>query len=186
MKALKILGIVVGTFVGTSVLMFFLYPHIHPDRAGDVEKLDEDPLMAGSVWEGDVMSPEECESLQSELESLHSENAELMSRIDSLDNENEKLKAELADLESAEPQPADEAGIPAANGTTITMDDEDFAERVKSLLNLDEEELAPIVQNMEDSQLVRLYRSAGSIQREKLLRSLAPDRAAKLMNEVMS
>lgn len=186
MKALKILGIVVGTFAGTSVLMFFLYPYIHPESAMQTQQADEEALMAGSVWNGDKVSLEEFESLESELEELYAENDELLSRVDSLNNENDRLKGKIKELESAEEQRAEESGIPAGNGTTIAMDDEDFAERVKSLLNLDEEQLGPIVENMEDSQLVRLYRSAGSIQREKLLRSLAPDRAADLMNKVMS
>jgi len=67
-----------------------------------------------------------------------------------------------------------------------TQDDSEFRDNVKSLLNLDEEELAPIVRQMSTSQLLRLYRSGSNMQREKLLRSLTPSQAASLMREVMS
>jgi hypothetical protein len=72
------------------------------------------------------------------------------------------------------------------SGRNRTQDDSEFRDNVKSLLNLDEEELAPIVRQMSTSQLLRLYRSGSNMQREKLLRSLTPSQAASLMREVMS
>lgn len=63
---------------------------------------------------------------------------------------------------------------------------EEFADRVKSLLNLEEDELAPILERMSSKQLIKLYNSGGSVQREKILRSLNSDKAARLMSEVMS
>jgi len=71
------------------------------------------------------------------------------------------------------------------NGAGIAGFDEDFSDRIKSLLNLDEEELAPIVDKMNRDQLVRLYQGGGSIQREKLLRALKPERAAELIQKIM-
>lgn len=62
---------------------------------------------------------------------------------------------------------------------------EEFFNKVKSFLNLDEEELAPIVSNMDNEELVRLYKGGGTIQREKLLRSLKPERAAEIMKVIM-
>jgi len=41
------------------------------------------------------------------------------------------------------------------------------------------------VDQMNKDQLVRLYQGGGSIQREKLLRALKPERAAELMQTIM-
>jgi len=64
-------------------------------------------------------------------------------------------------------------------------DDEAIRQRVNSLLNLDEEEMMPIVSELSSEQLQTLYRVASNQQREKLLRSLPPNRAARLMQEVL-
>jgi len=63
--------------------------------------------------------------------------------------------------------------------------EEEFSERVKSLLNLDEEDLTPIANQMTQQELVKIYRNSGNLQREKLLRSLSAERATKLMQEIM-
>jgi len=56
----------------------------------------------------------------------------------------------------------------------------------KSLLNLDVEEIAPIVNRLQDSDLIKVYKSASNMQREKLLRALAPEKASKILIQVMS
>lgn len=71
-------------------------------------------------------------------------------------------------------------------GVEMNQDEqEEFFNKVKSFLNLDEEELAPIVSNLDNEELVRLYKGGGTIQREKLLRSLKPERAAEIMKVIM-
>lgn len=86
----------------------------------------------------------------------------------------------------AQPQAQQPQNLYAAMETVQYEEDQEaFADRVKSLLNLDEEELAPILSRLNNDQLIKLYRSAGNIQREKLLRSLNPDRAARLMESIM-
>jgi hypothetical protein len=69
--------------------------------------------------------------------------------------------------------------------SNILISEDEFAENVKSLLGLDDEILAPIVNQLSDSQLIRLYRTGSSREQKKLLRTLKSKRAAKLMTEVM-
>ena len=45
--------------------------------------------------------------------------------------------------------------------------------------------MAPILDKMTSQQLVRLYKEAGNTQREKILRALKSDQAARLITEVM-
>jgi hypothetical protein len=91
-----------------------------------------------------------------------------------------------AETQAQQPQQQQPQNLYATMETVqLEEEGEAFADRVKSLLNLDEEELAPILSKLNNDQLTRLYRSAGNIQREKLLRSLNPDRAARLMESIM-
>ena len=106
-------------------------------------------------------------------EFLKEENKNLHAFIDSLIIQIQTLKKEKAEIEEEEPEEV--AGLTS----------EEFAQRIKSLLNLEEDDLAPILDKMTSEQLVRLYTGGGTIQREKILRSLSSDKAAKLMTEIM-
>jgi Mg/Co/Ni transporter MgtE len=55
----------------------------------------------------------------------------------------------------------------------------------KSLLNLDEEKLSPIVNKLNNKQLMAIYNTASNMQRQKLLQSLTPDKAADIVKKVM-
>ncbi len=191
MKVLKIPGIIIGSFIGVFALVFFLYPYINEDHfneligaseAGDSAAITESYLSGSSV-----VSEEELELMQQEIVSLQAANNELLDTIDSLEQVNEDLQLEIREWENMEDfmPVAETPNEPVQRGATAYMSDEEFSERVKSLLNLDEDELSPIVREMDDGQLIRLYYSGGNIQREKLLRSLEPARAARVMNEVM-
>ncbi|MDG5766746.1 hypothetical protein QA596_04640 [Balneolales bacterium ANBcel1] len=185
MKYLKIPGIIVGSFVGVFALIFFLYPQINPEQYEQLTQWDEQD---GDGFPGaGPLTDEEVEEWKAEMERLRADNRSLRSTVDSLQLLNEDLELELKEWEKLEDfmPVAESATEPVQRGSTFYMSDEEFGERVKSLLNLDEEELAPIIREMDDGQLVRLYQSGGTIQREKLLRSLSPQRAAKLMSEVM-
>lgn len=209
MNILKYIGIAAGAFIGLSILIFFLYPYIHPERAEEARnrQIDEEEPMDRSILLPDGKTTSGVyENMTNELEELQRENEALRARLDSLgrvkdtliterdelQEQKEKAEAVLAEsgFSGAGHEGADsasgraEAGLALA-GTAPGMDDEAFSERVKSLLNLDEEELAAIVKHMDEDQLVLLYRNSGNIQREKLLRSLVPERAAKLMRTVM-
>lgn len=55
----------------------------------------------------------------------------------------------------------------------------------KSLLNLDAEKLSPIVNKLSNKQLLALYNTASNMQRQKLLQSLTPDKAADIVKKVI-
>ncbi|MDZ7772880.1 MAG: hypothetical protein U5K31_09095 [Balneolaceae bacterium] len=76
----------------------------------------------------------------------------------------------------------------AAGPQTTEADAEaaNLEEISKSLLRMDEEALAPILDLLDDDQLVQLYKSSSNMQRQKLLQSLEPKKAADLLKKVMS
>lgn len=199
-NAIKVLAVIFGPFLALLVLIYFVYPQINEEKYNQVidefrdsdefepELYDPAPRIASTQSVGslpnqlDLLMGEQL-SLQNIIDSLQTEKELLLSEIQEL---HEQRDAVLAQLDGGQAQPVNDtvqAGLQMADATAGA--NEEFSERVKSLLNLDEEELAPIVRQLSNEQLVRLYYSAGNIQREKLLRSLSADRAAILMEKIM-
>jgi hypothetical protein len=92
--------------------------------------------------------------------------------IDSLYAELDRLEMKLDSLENIE-----------SDAETVNM--EEFAVRIKSLLNLEDDELSPILENLSTDQIVKLYYAGGTIQRQKILRALEAKKAAEIMTEIM-
>lgn len=207
-KILIIAAAVVVPFLAMLVLFYFLYPQINEERykeylSGIHGEQAEDSVQTDVQYDeiafderyGSSYTAEDYENLPNNLELLMAEQNSLQNAIDSLKQEKEMLVSELDDLNSSidSAQTVEIAAVEENQneGNRSLLADatdenrEEFSERVKSLLNLEEEQLAPIVKQLSDEQLIRLYNSAGNIQREKLLRSLSAGRAAKLMEKIM-
>ena len=189
---IKIAGFITVPLLIMVVAIFFLYPYLNKDdyqqlvaeqeqkMAAELQPmpaladssaitdssmvLAADSLMADTSQVSDTLAMDEIDIVQAE-------NARLHSVVDSLFTELETLKKAQAEQEKVKP--------------ISELSPEEFSQRVKSLLNLEEEDLAPILERMTNKQLVRLYNGGGTIQREKILRSLNSDKAAKLMTEIM-
>ncbi|MEX2600513.1 MAG: hypothetical protein WD355_02615 [Balneolaceae bacterium] len=165
-----------------AAAIYFLFPYIHQER---YQEISEENSLEAPFGEADrEMIGMEFEDMQTEILKLSDERNELLARIDSLTEVNRVLDEEIERLNSGLSE-GDISLTADPAGQEDEEDQEEFTERVKSLLNLDEEELAPIVSQMSTQQLIRLYNGGGTIQREKLLRSLNPEKAAELMSEVM-
>lgn len=205
---LKITGIVLVLFILMLGGAFFLYPQINEEKYNEIvtsfEEEQEEQLKndlqnerngngrnlrersyngsseGGGQAEGDLLDTEAVQDsthkssyqLEPELQRLEQNEIRLHGIIDSLYAVVDELEAEVDLLRN-----------PVEEKTEI--DPQDFADRVKSLLNLEEDELGPILEKMTKDQIVRLYKSGGTIQRQKILRSLDSDAAAKLMTEIM-
>lgn len=202
-KILIIVAAIAVPFLALLVLFYFLYPHLNEEKyeqilseIGGEQKEDPAPdeidydEITFNERPGDEYTFEDYENLPNNLELLMAEQNNLQNTIDSLNREKQILVSELDELSSTIDS-AQTVEIAANEETEPLLADannetrEEFSERVKSLMNLEEEQLAPIVKQLSDEQLIRLYYSAGNIQREKLLRSLSAARAAKLMEKIM-
>lgn len=206
----KIAGIIAASFVVVTVAMFFLYPYLNEEKyeqiqaersertpSNSFQSGTEDEQLTGG-FDDDTVSdfgPDNQEqAFEGDKNQLLMKLDSLMAVNDSLSLELESAQAGLSNLENVlkqtgvDPQQLASAKQGEGNVEFIIASEEpreEFSERVKSLLNLDEEELTPIANQMSQQELVRIYSSSGNIQREKLLRSLSPERAAKLMKEIM-
>ncbi|WP_421774977.1 hypothetical protein [Gracilimonas sp.] len=185
---LKIAGLITVPLLVMIVAMYFLYPYINKEDYQELvqaqeEKADSEFDALGIPVQSDsviavlsdttmVMDSVAVDTLiTNELQLALEENTVLHKRVDSLIAEIEMLRAN-------QPEETDTEDIQE-------LSKEEFAQRIKSLLNLEEDDLAPILEKMTNEQLVRLYNGGGTIQREKILRSLNSGKAAKLMTEIM-
>jgi Mg/Co/Ni transporter MgtE len=105
------------------------------------------------------------------VDSLEAEGKNYLAQIDSLKEKNKQAKQHNEKLVTKMPEKVTKKSI----GEDVS----------KSLLNLDQEALSPIVNLLDDEQLVGLYNSASNMQRAKLLRSLKPEKAATVLKKVM-
>lgn len=194
----KIAGFLVVPILIMLVVVYLLYPMINSDRYDLIVRTNGtmvDSLALDSLARIDSFAT--ADSL-AQLEKLTSAQYAMdldkkwSTKVDSLERMVYLLSARLEGIQNAsdlrnqnnEPEASDSE--PAKEPSTDELlSDEAFKDRVKSLLNLEEDELAPILEKMTSNQLVRLYSEAGNTQREKILRALKSDRAARLITEVM-
>ena len=209
---IKIAGILVVSFIVVTIVTFFLYPYLNEQKYEEIqtERSDRYPsdILEGGATEDELPPFEGQEQSSVSLgragsDSLFTSNSDssLIATIDSLMAVNDSLKQKLdsaqllmSNLENAlVATGADEEQLDEVRQGNNDVEfiaaaqepKEAFAERVKSLLNLDEEDLTPIANQMTQEELVKIYTSSGNLQREKLLRSLSPERATKLIQEIM-
>jgi flagellar motility protein MotE (MotC chaperone) len=191
---LKFILISTVPFVVLTLLFFFLYPYINADKYEQIVAEHESGLYQE---EGDSLSMDMSDMQESftiidsliasainpvgdslsvtleEFNILKIEKVKLQSRLDSVQAE---LYSQTQTLEEQRRR------IRELEATAVS---EDFVARVKSMLNLEVEELAPTLRKFGDEELVKIYVNSGSMQREKILRALDPAKAADLMSEVM-
>ena len=191
---IKLAGLLIVPVIVFTVAMYFLYPVISKDK---YERIAEnfERKQNGLPPLPDVDSLVVSDSLNVDGEAKPEINSDTLT-VDMLDailaqqevKQNNPLKPVVDSLNvviaNLEKQ-LEEEKKKASSLVEETKNQEEFAVRVKSLLNLEENELAPILDKMSSKQLVKLYNSGGSTQREKILRSLNSEKAARLMTEVM-
>lgn len=210
-STLLIIGLLILSFLGMLVGFYFFYPQINEERYAEITSAvpEEDSRSTSMVGSPFLRT---YDDITSQIDYLLNEQMTLQSTVDSLNALKEELTTRLAEMQNVLNDPdiqavsaisevanqadtnvlANQAGAQAEPQpqnlfveTAQLEEEEAFPDRVKSLLNLEEEELGPILSRLNNEQLTRLYRSAGNIQREKLLRSMNPDRAARLMESIM-
>ncbi len=195
----KIAGFLVVPILIMLVVVYLLYPMINSDRYDLIVRTNGtmvDSLALDSLARIDSIAT--ADSL-AQLEKLTSAQFALdldrkwSNKVDSLERMVYLLSARLEGLQSASdvrnqnqvPADSEEDNSNKEPSIDEMLNNEAFKDRVKSLLNLEEDKLAPILEKMTSNQLVRLYTEAGNTQREKILRALNSERAARLITEVM-
>ena len=189
----KIAGFLVVPIILMLVVVYLLYPMLNKDKYDLIVRTNGtmyDSLMVDSLARVDSLMRADSIAVADSLALIEADQLEraqkmdIATKIDSLERLVYVLSVRLEGLAEREiPQQQNNSQQQIAS--TAELEEEAFKDRVKSLLNLEENEMAPILEKMTSQQLVRLYREAGNTQREKILRALNSDRAARLITEVM-
>lgn len=166
-----------GFFVAIIIAMYFLYPLIHPEEIVDTQE-EEEWDTARVEFNPGSYSPEAADSLNSQIDLLQQ-------TIDSLRTKERNYLSEIDSLEFLASQLEQESEEAAIQNTDEIVSSEHLKDISRSLLELDEEELRPILDRLNNNQLTGLYKSSNNMQRSKLLRSLGPDKAAVILKEIM-
>ncbi len=165
----------IGCFVVLTVLAYFLFPYIHPEKAAEAKKEPASMKMAN-------FDPGKY-NLQA-VDSLNQKISNLQMKVDSLSRQNNGKQQFIDSLQAGidtpvESEPAEIVTSDVAQAVPAVE------EASKPLLSLDEDELGPIVDLLDENQLISLYREGSGRQRQKLLRTLKPQKAAKILKKVM-
>ncbi|WP_138430790.1 hypothetical protein [Fodinibius saliphilus] len=211
-KILKIAAFILGPILPLMVVIYFLFPYINEQEYEEIaEKYKDTPAIVDTSANNNIITTNttinttnngnddindigiiggNSETLKGKEKVFQENIKKLKAKVDSLTIKNDSLSSLVVtqndSLNLLRQELAFQDSISQAQKeNSMIMDEEAFAEKVKSLLSLDDENLAPIINELSDKELVRLYQSGSSRQRKKLLRSLQSKRAAKLMTEVM-
>lgn len=175
----KKIGIWAGGFIGSFIvilgLVYLLFPYLNPEKAASVEK--KKPEIQQISYDPSKYSLDRVDSLNHEISTQQV-------LIDSL-MRSDSLKQQMIDSlrQQLEKQPEQKF---AKQVSAIESEDiQAIKEASKPLLKLDEEALAPIVDLLDEDQLIMLYRKGSGREREKLLRTLKPQKAAQILKKVM-
>jgi len=183
----KIAGFLVVPIILMLVVTYLLYPLMNKERYDLIVRTNGtlvDSVLMDSLARMDSLAVVDSALVAEQLEQeqlADEDETEYLNKVDSLERMIYLLSAKIDGLETSSTNQVINVNRDAA----VNAGEEEFKDRVKSLLNLEENEMAPILEKMTGEQLLRLYREAGNTQREKILRALNSDRAARLITEVM-
>jgi len=184
---ISIIGFILA-FLIFLVISFYLYPSFNPDA-----KLS---YTGGEIYLYDYASfgPQNLSDMKNKIDELETELSKRKSKemkdialIDSLFQVSMQLEDELLAINSANPGINSTGNTEYANNVDALFEKDPKVEEItKSLMRLDEEELRMILSPLSDTNLIQIYNTASNSQREKLLRSLEPIKAASILKRIMS
>ncbi len=183
-------GIFVVGFIVLLAGAYLAYPHQQPEVAAKVQQEVENKELP-PVYDYTKFSPLKFDTLITEVSELKKRIQLYKSApdknklvIDSLVNvrkQQKKVITQLRDSLDLQKKQLIAAQKAKAKQKITGLQYSDVG---KSLLSMDQGTLAPILKKLNDNMLVGLYRDGSNMQREKLLQSLDPNRAAELLKKV--
>lgn len=182
-------GIFIVGFVVLFAGTYLLFPYLKPKEAAEVHHFIENKGLP-PIYDYTKYSPLKMDSLTAEVSELkkkikHYKSAPHRNKllVDSLVNVGKQQKHIIEQLRDS----LDLKNKLIADQKKKTIQKKaglQFSDVGKSLLSMDPGTLAPILKKLNDNMLVGLYKDGSNMQREKLLQSLDPSRAAELLKKV--
>lgn len=186
------IGVLAGSFLVILILVYLLFPVINPEEAEKHEL-----VMAEEQAENQMISETESEiSDEGQMTEIPSDTTEVVSKDstsqkvtdNTSENEISKMEqlyiAQIDSLKQVVEKLKKEHEMELQEVTTVQLE-EKVQETTKTLLSMDENALAPILNELEDPILIKLYNTATGMQKRKLLQSLQPEKASRILKLVM-
>jgi flagellar motor switch protein FliG len=179
-KIIILISMSVGVLILGGLGFYLLYPKMNPEKYEEtVQQVEEENALNATLnsSESESINLEETDSSdrtssvislqKTQIDSLQSIVSELRRQRNETNTINSDLSAENKNLKEKLDQ-------------KIT-----FEEELKGILSLDDKQLSPILENMDEMKVADLYQGSNSTQKQKILRCLDPKRAAKLLEAVI-
>ncbi len=184
-----IIGAIIAFFVFIAI-SFYLYPVINPNaeyEGGTIGTIGYNPVDFSEY------GPQVVAELKNRVSDLERQLDESVKKNIDYAEQMETLNTQLASSQDAAAGNSGFAGDFQPDGTMLAADGsfggtppDSVIKKVKAIFALDEDEMQPIVNLLNESQLMEIYQQATNRQREQILRSLSPPKAAALIKRVMS
>lgn len=185
----KIIGKWTGSFIGLFivllVLMYFLYPVLKPNKAEKVMKAEKQKMAEKATKQQSGLTMASLNISEDHSKSVDRFREKLVNKqviIDSLTERGEAKQQLIDSLRQALKVSKDSVRELSGNKQQYAISAEEAS---KSLLSLEGNSLGPIVNLLNEKQLIHLYEKGSKRQREKLLRTLDPKKAAAILKKVM-
>lgn len=176
-----VLSLIAAFFVFMAI-SFYVYPVFNPDA-----EFETDPVEIGEFGFNTIdyteFGPEVVARLKNERDELQRRLDQTLGNEIKLESKTDSLLAVLAELER-------QVNLKDMQLTQFAAEQEvgkeALNEKIKAMFSLEVDQLAPITMALSDNLLFDIYISSSNIQREILLQSLEPRRAANLLRKVSS
>ncbi|HKI45650.1 MAG TPA: hypothetical protein VKA08_10000 [Balneolales bacterium] len=183
-------GIFVVGFIVLLAGAYIAYPHLHPKVVAKVQQ-EVDNKELPPIYDYTKFSPLKFDTLTTEVSKLKKQIQLYKSvpdknklLIDSLVKVRKLQKKVITQLRDSLDLQKKQLIADRKTKTKQKVTGLQYSDVGKSLLSMDPSALAPILKKLNDNMLVGLYRDGSNMQREKLLQSLDPNRAAELLKKV--
>lgn len=177
----------VGLFVVLLVLIYLLFPYLKPEKVAKVKKKinsTNQPVSEKSNLYNKRSKHNKQRKAQPDVK-IDSLNQIVTNQRKEIKSLTEKYKHRKQMIDSLTRALKNKKNALRKMASTQQRHSVSVKKASQSLLNLGQRELAPIVNLLDTDQLMNLYRNASSRQRQKLLRTLKPKKAAVIMKKVM-
>lgn len=183
-KIIILISVSVSMLLLGGIGFYLLYPKMNPEKYEEtVQQVEEENALNATL----NSSESESTNLENNLDSTDSSNRissvvkmqkaqidSLESIIRELESFREELNTEKIDLNEKIKKLEEQASQKAT-----------FEDELKGILSLDDKQLSPILEKMNDMKVADIYQGSNVNQKQKILRCLDPVKAAKLLEAVI-
>ena len=172
-----IASVSVGVLLIGSLLFYFLFPSINPEKFEEtVQQVEEQNALiaaenesnksqSGNISNTDIKTIEarynsKIDSMKTLLTELNLEKNEYLTQKTDLAEKVKSLENDLSQLREYKTN---------------------FENELKGVLNLDDKQLSPIIQAMKIEKVAELYQNSNTNQKQKILRNVDPAKAAIIL-----